>query len=83
MDSTEIQVLLTAKHAGDHVRIARIAHFMGLLKSGVDGMASMGVVIKLDVPGLEVSEVRLPPSPNVLASIETAIAHMSGHATHQ
>jgi hypothetical protein len=75
MDTIQIQSLLTAKFAGDNTRISRLAHFMGLLKSGLDGMAGLGVVMRLEVEGLE-GITPAAPVPNALESLDSAIAHM-------
>lgn len=49
----EIQHRLTAKFQGDHSRIARMEHFVGLLKTAIDGLAGLGVVVSVGVEGLE------------------------------
>lgn len=92
MDLIRMQTLLAMKFQGDQTRIARMAHFMGLIRTGVDGMASLGVVLRVEGDGLERGqprEERLPPDP--LESLENAIAHMQRasappevkYATHQ
>lgn len=87
MDPLLIQKILTNKYRGDDVKIARTAHFMGLIKSGIDGMASLGVVLDVQAQGVEGQDpTSIPPTPNVLESLESAIAHMqrvSSHATHE
>lgn len=85
MDPLQIQKILTGIFEGDHVRIARTAHFMGLVKSGIDGMASLGIILRLDVYGLEGAEAK-PPEIDPLSSLEVAIAFMqeaSTNATHE
>lgn len=74
-DVNEIQKLLAAKFEGDYLRISRMAHFMGLLKTALDGMVSLGVVIRIEAQGLE-GVVASPPIPDPLASMESAIALM-------
>lgn len=88
MDLMRMQTLLAARFLKDHSRLARMSHFMGLLKSAVDGMAGLGVVLRVEADGLE-GEKPLPPAPagpDPLESLDTAIAHMvraSTHATYE
>jgi hypothetical protein len=51
-------------------------HFMGLLKTSLDGMATLGVVINLQVEGVEPTLVTWNEPPNTLESLETAIEFM-------
>lgn len=87
MDLMRIQTLLTMRFRDDHARRARMAHFMGLLKTGLDGMATLGVVMRVEVDGLmESSSPPPPPPPDPLTSLDLAIAHMvraTTHATHE
>jgi hypothetical protein len=57
-------------------------HFMGLLKTGLDGMATLGVVIKLDVEGVESTLVTWSEPPNALESLDRAIAFMQEASKH-
>jgi hypothetical protein len=77
MNTHEIQTLLTARFGDDYSRISRMAHFMGLLKTGLDGMASLGIVLRLEGENLDPVEglVSLPMS-DVMGSLDSAIAHM-------
>lgn len=74
-DVNEIQKLLAVKFEGDYLRISRMAHFMGLLKTALDGMVSLGVVIRIEAQGLDGITAK-PPIPDPLASMESAIALM-------
>lgn len=85
MDPQQIQKILTKTFEGDHVRVARTAHFMGLVKSGVDGMATLGIILRINVHGLQEYQPAAP-APDPLSSLDTAIALMmeaSRHATHE
>lgn len=85
MDVLRIQQLLASKFAGDHIRSARMAYFMGLLKTSVDGMAGLGVVLRVECDGLA-EQKPIPPTIDPLTSLDTAIALMqkaSRHATHE
>jgi hypothetical protein len=84
MDTIQIQSLLTAKFAGDNFKLARVAHFMGMLKTGIDGMSALGIVMRIEAEGLE-GLVPAPAPPNALESLDSAIAHMlrATHATHE
>lgn len=86
MNPTQIQKILTTQHEGDHVRVARIQHFMGLLKSGIDGMASLGVVLRIEAEGMPADVLPQAAAPDPLSALDTAIAFMQGastHATHE
>lgn len=86
MELNQIQSILTARSNGDHWRLARIAHFMGLLKTAIDGMASLGVVLRVEAEGVSGEEPGAPPPSNALESLDRAIAFMqgaSGNATHE
>lgn len=88
MDLMQMQTLLAARFPKDHSRLARMSHFMGLLKSAVDGMAGLGVVLRVEADGLDAMSSRPPPParPDPLESLDTAIAHMvraSSHATYE
>jgi hypothetical protein len=78
MNTIRLQNLLTAKFEGDHVRIARMQHFIGLLRTGLDGLATLGVVIKISAEGLESPDVAWQEPENTLESLEKAIAFMQG-----
>lgn len=85
MNVSELQQRLASRFAGDHIRSARMAYFMGLLKTSVDGMAGLGVVLRVECDGLA-QQKPLPPTIDPLASLDTAIALMqkaSRHATHE
>lgn len=75
MTPAEIQRVLEAKFADDHSRAVRMRHFMGLLRTAVDGLATMGIVLRVDAEGLEGAEVP-PPPPDPLNSLAEAIAHI-------
>lgn len=86
MELNKIQSILSARAEGDHWRLARISHFMGLLKTGVDGMASLGVVLRVEAEGMSGDESGVPPPPDTLGSLDRAIAFMqgvSGNASHE
>lgn len=76
MTPAEIQLALEHIYDGDHTRLNRMRHFMGLLRSAVDGMATLGVVLKLEVEGLKTTETDMVSPPSPLESLELAIAHM-------
>lgn len=81
-----MQMLLASRMAGDHSRVARMAHFMGLIRTGVDGMASLGVVLRVEGEGFERGRPLPPNTPDPMESLETAIGFMqraSTHATHE
>lgn len=71
-----MQQKLETRFEGDHARIARMRHFMGMLKSSVDGLVALGIVIQIDIEGLP--DVAAPATPNALESLESAIAQMGG-----
>lgn len=84
MDLAILQEMIQSQFRNDHSRCARVAHFVGLLKTGVEGMATMGVVLRIEAENLEL-KAALQPVPDVISSLEAAIAHVQGgsHATHQ
>lgn len=86
MDPLLIQKILTTRFDGDDVKMARTAHFMGLIKSGIDGMATMGVVLDIQPRDLEYLQPVLASKVDPMSSLDAAIAHMqraSTHATHE
>lgn len=87
MDIIRIQQLLSIKFSKDHSRVARMSHFMGLLKTAVDGMATLGVVLRVEVETHDLEALPVPAAPiDPLTSLDLAIAHMqraSTHATHE
>ena len=66
---------LVAQNKFDANRSTRAAYFLSLIKNGVDGLAGLGVVVKIEVDGLEPMELG-PPAANPLESLELAIALM-------
>lgn len=84
MDLSKLQTLLQMKYKNDASRVARIAHFIGLLKTGVDGMATMGVILNISTDDIELQGAA-EPVPNALSSLDAAIAHVQGgsRATYQ
>jgi len=76
MNLNAMQARLETRFEGDHARIARMRHFMGMLKSSVDGLIAIGVVVNVDIEGLP--DQASPAPPNALESLETAIEHMMG-----
>jgi hypothetical protein len=77
VDPSLIQRKLATRFEGDYTRAARMHHFMNMLRAALDGMASIGVVIQVEVNGVD-EEPLGPPAPGPLESLETAIAHMAG-----
>lgn len=76
MNVMKLQELLTMKFEGDHARIARMQHFASLLKTGIDGMATLGVIINIEVEGIETTLVQWAEPSNILSSLEVAIDFM-------
>lgn len=76
MGIDELPKILAAKWEGDHSRIARMVHFVGLLKSGMEGLASLGVVIYADVEGIEETDVAPEPKEGPFESMDAAISFM-------
>lgn len=75
MNLIDLQKRLEARFSDNPARVARTAHFMGLIKTGLDGMASMGVVMWVEGQDLEsLTEAPVPPDP--LSSLDTAIELM-------
>lgn len=72
MNLIDLQKRLEAKFSDNPARVARIAHFMELIKTGLDGMAAMGVVMWVEGQDLEGLE-QPPASPDPLSSLDTAI----------
>ena len=72
MNLIDLQNKLIAKFPGDHARMARVAHFMGLIRTGLEGMAAMGVVMWVEGQDLEGLE-EAPKAPDPLSSLDTAI----------
>lgn len=76
MGIDELPKILGARWEGDHSRIARMYHFVALLKSGMEGLASIGVVVYVDVPDIEETEEPPPPKPSIFESMDAAIDFM-------
>jgi hypothetical protein len=78
MDLSEIQKALTIRFADDYSKISRIAHFIGMMKTGIDGLSALGVVINLNVDGLEMTGVidNNPDPEPPTNSLASAIAFM-------
>lgn len=76
MGIDELPKILAAKWEGDHSRIARMYHFVALLKAGMEGLAQIGVVVYADVEGLE--ETAEPPAepPSLFTSMDAAVDFM-------
>lgn len=83
MDLSKLQTTLQMRYKNDASRVARIAHFIGLLKTGVEGMATMGVILNVTSDDIELRGA-IEPVSDVLGSIDAAIAHVQGgsHATN-
>jgi len=80
----EMRKILAEKYKDNQGQMARMTHFVGLLKAGMEGLISMGIVVYVDAEGLEDTEPT-PESPNVMESVETAVKFMqeaSKNATH-
>jgi len=53
-------------------------HFIGLLKTAVDGMTAIGVVLRVEADGLNESEIKDHQTPDMLESLDSAIRQMTG-----
>lgn len=76
MGIDELPKILEARWEGDHSRIARMLHFVALLKAGMEGLAQVGVVVYVDVPEIGEEETPPPEKPNLFESMDSAVKFM-------
>lgn len=76
MGIDKLPEILAARWEGDHSRIARMQHFVALLKAGMEGLAQVGVVVYVDVPEIEETEEPPPAKPDLFESMDAAVKFM-------
>lgn len=75
MKLSVMQQILEARFVDDYARLARMRHFMALLRSAADGMAGIGIVLEINAEGLDESEASLE-APAAVSSLAEAISLM-------